>query len=151
MPETMAARIEALRALSVPELRERYREAFDGKEAPSANKDFLWRRIAWRIQEKELGGLGPEARARLEELQSAPEPQPAPPAAEAPPPEPGGIKDRRLPSSGTLLRRAYKGRMIEVKVTDAGFEYEGRPVRSLSAVAKEVTGAHWNGFLFFNL
>lgn len=59
--------------------------------------------------------------------------------------------DRRLPMSGTLLTRTYKGRAIRVQVTEAGFEYDGEVYRSLSAIAKAVTGAHWNGYPFFNL
>ncbi len=155
MPETMAKRIEILRALPLAELRKRYREAFDGKEAPTINPDYLWRKIAWRIQERELGGLSPEALARIEELKSSLDRDPAPSqdAAQgsAVPPSQDDRKDRRLPAPGTFLRRMYKDRTIEVKVLAEGFEYEGRPFKSLSAVAKQVTGANWSGYLFFNL
>ena len=155
MSETMAARIEALRTLPLQALRERYREAFDGKEAPSINPDYLWRRIAWRIQERELGGLSPAALARIEELKSCLGQAPglggndAQGPTESPPES--SRKDRRLPAPGAVLRRVYKDRTIEVKVLAGGFEFQGRPYTSLSAVAREVTGAHWNGFLFFNL
>ncbi len=145
MPETMAARIQTLRTLPLPDLRDRYREAFDGKEPPSNNRDHLWRRIAWRIQERELGGLSPDAQQRLGDVQASLDPPcPAPSLAD-------GQKDRRLPAPGTLLRRPYKDRTIEVKILNGAFEFQGRTYRSLTAVAKEVTGAHWNGFLFFNL
>ena len=56
-----------------------------------------------------------------------------------------------MPAPGTLLRRPYKGLPVEVRVLEHGFEYQGKAYRSLTAVAKRVTGAHWNGFLFFNL
>ena len=56
-----------------------------------------------------------------------------------------------MPLPGTILRREYKGRTIKVAVLDNGFEYEGDIYRSLSAVAKVVTGTHWNGYHFFNL
>ncbi len=60
-------------------------------------------------------------------------------------------RDLRLPSPGSFLRREYRGRDILVRVLDRGFEYDGRRYRSLSAIAKAVTGAHWNGLLFFGL
>ena len=60
-------------------------------------------------------------------------------------------RDIRLPKPGDVLSRCYKGRAITVRVLESGFEYEGRRFRSLTAIAKAVTGAHWNGLLFFGL
>ncbi|UCC31255.1 MAG: DUF2924 domain-containing protein [Phycisphaerales bacterium] len=60
-------------------------------------------------------------------------------------------RDIRLPKPGDVLSRCYKGRAIIVRVLESGFEYEGRRFRSLSAIAKAVTGTHWNGLLFFGL
>jgi hypothetical protein len=60
-------------------------------------------------------------------------------------------RDLRLPRPGEILRRPYRDREILVRVLEAGFEFEGRRYRSLSAVAQAVTGAHWNGWLFFGL
>jgi len=60
-------------------------------------------------------------------------------------------RDARLPMPGSVLRRNYQGREILVRVLEGGFEFEGRRYRSLSAIAKAVTGAHWNGMLFFGL
>ncbi len=59
--------------------------------------------------------------------------------------------DIRLPKPGDVFSRDYKGRAITVRVLESGFEYEGRRFRSLSAIAKSVTGAHWNGLLFFGI
>lgn len=59
--------------------------------------------------------------------------------------------DHRLPMPGALLTREYRGRTIRVRVLPKGFDYEGTVYRSLSAVAKAVTGAHWNGYLFFGI
>ena len=67
--------------------------------------------------------------------------------SEGPPPR----RDIRLPKPGDVLSRYYKGREITAYVLDSGFEYEGRRFRSLSAIAKAVTGAHWNGLLFFGI
>ncbi|MGB2986048.1 MAG: DUF2924 domain-containing protein [Phycisphaerae bacterium] len=60
-------------------------------------------------------------------------------------------RDIRLPKPGDVLSRDYKGGAIIVRVLESGFEYEGRRFRSLSAIAKAVTGAHWNGLLFFGI
>jgi hypothetical protein len=59
--------------------------------------------------------------------------------------------DTRLPPPGTLLRRDFRGKAVLVKVLSAGFEYDGRIFGSLSAIANEVTGGNWNGFVFFRL
>jgi hypothetical protein len=62
------------------------------------------------------------------------------------------VKDgSRLPLPSTLITHQYKGRLVQVKVAADGFEFEGEFYKSLSAVAKKVTGSHWNGFKFFNL
>ena len=63
----------------------------------------------------------------------------------------GRPREIRLPKPGALIRRAYKGREIVVRVLQTGFEYEGERHRSLSAIAKKITSAHWNGLLFFGL
>ena len=60
-------------------------------------------------------------------------------------------RDLRLPKPGDVLSRRYKGEDLIVRVLEAGFEFEGRRYRSLSGVAKAVTGAHWNGLLFFGI
>lgn len=146
MPETMAARIEALHALTTPELRRKFREVFDGAEPPNNSREHLWRRIAWKIQEREIGGLSPDAQQKLGDLQSLLDgslPSTASLIARQ--------KERRLPEPGTVLRRPYKGGVVEVKVLEKGFEYQGRTFRTLTAVTQAITGSHWNGFLFFNL
>ena len=61
------------------------------------------------------------------------------------------MRDMRLPPPGQCLRRDYKGREILVRVLERGFEFEGKPYRSLSAIANVATGSHWNGHLFFGL
>ena len=59
--------------------------------------------------------------------------------------------DDRLPLPGTILHAQYKGQTLQVKVLPHGFEYEGEVYKSLSAVAKAITGQHCNGYLFFRL
>ena len=150
---SIPAQIAKLQTITVSQLREEYLRVF-GEEARSRNKTWLWRRIAWRIQELEYGGLSERAKARLEELMPNAEL-----ALRTPPGRFQGtvrkagdpIRDRRIPKPGTVLLRHYKGQRLVVAVTKDGFEYDGRPYRSLSAVAREITGTHWNGLLFFGL
>lgn len=137
-------------------LRARYAELF-GEEAKSKNLPYLRKKIAFRLQEHMEGGLSEEALARIQEL--APEGQtsgirPAkrrilgPQNATSAPSEP---RDPRLPMAGTILAREFKGFAHSVTVQEHGFTFRGRTYRSLSAVAKEITGTPWNGFLFFGL
>lgn len=148
--------VAALKAMTVPELRARYAEVF-GEECRSRHKEFLWKRIIWRMQANEEGGLSERARRRAEELAKDADLRLSAPkfrAAGAGPTVCGRIEappDSRLPMPGTVLVREYKSRTIRVTVLDGGFEYGGEVYRSLSAVAQKVTGAHWSGMLFFGL
>ena len=145
-----------LQRLSVPKLRERYAEAF-GEPTTGNNKPWLSRRIAWRLQERAEGGLSERAKRRARELaddadlrvipaRPGPQANPRPPA----PPEPTS-SDPRVPPVGSAITRTYKGKVLEVNVLADGFEYRGVIFRSLSAVAKQITGSHLNGFAFFGL
>jgi len=60
-------------------------------------------------------------------------------------------RDRRIPKAGTVLTRTFEKKEIKVEVLDAGFRYDGKTWRSLSAIARTVSGTSWNGYLFFNL
>ena len=130
--------IEQLGKLPMAALRERYREVI-GLEVRTNNRAFLLRRIAHALQLR-AEGLAPS---------DAPSSQPAP--ASAPPAPPTAGRDDRLPPPGRVLEREHDGKTVRVKILEDGFEYEGRRYRSLSAIAREVTGTIWNGLLFFNL
>ena len=114
--------IQGLSRMTVGELREKYIEVF-GEETRSYHKAFLRKRIAWRLQALAEGDLSDRARRRAGEL--------------------ANDADLRL--------RAFQGRDLVVQVLDDGFAFEGRRYRSLSAIAREVTGSQWNGFAFFGL
>jgi len=60
-------------------------------------------------------------------------------------------RDLRLPPPGSVLSRWYQGNEVSVRVFERGFEWDGQRYRSLSAIARRVTGAHWNGLLFFGI
>jgi hypothetical protein len=161
MNASVLKEIEGLRRLPVGGLRDKYREVF-GEESRSNHKDFLFRRIAWRLQANAEGGLSERARRRALEIANdadlrirAPKDFGSPGSAAGRTAvttiRAGGGRDHRLPMAGTLLTRDFKGHTYVVKVLDDGFEYEGRQYRSLSAIAGEITGTRWNGFLFFGL
>ena len=156
----IATEVNALKAMTVKEMRGKYAEVF-GEPTRCRHKDYLIRRIAWRLQALEQGGLSERARRRAEELANDADLRifaPKKPLAINMPPT-GHITnaqisvshDSRLPMPGTLLTREYKGQTIQVMVLDNGFEYEGQVYRSLSRIAKVVSGSHWNGYGFFGL
>ncbi len=155
MKETILEQILALKGLPVAELQARHSELFDGKKAPSNNKTYLWQRMAYRMQELEYGGLPEEAQNKAKELTQ--EYDPINNKALRPNGTNNGTnkhcisRDRRLPMPGTIITKKYKGAEIRVKILDKGFEYNGKVYNTLTAIAKEVTGSHWNGYLFFNL
>ena len=158
MDETVIRSIEELGSLKIPVLKKRYRELF-GEESKSSNKQFLFRRIAWRLQANAEGDLSERARRRAGDIADDRDLRIRAPKEFVARPESGfgsidrtgPPKDYRLPEPGTLLTRRLGDRQIVVKVLTDGFEYESRRYRSLSAIAREVTGTRWNGLLFFGL
>jgi len=157
MAMNIGKEVAAMQRMTVAELRGKYAEVF-GEETRSRHKGHLIRRIAWRLQANEEGDLSERARRRAAELAADSDVRmtPPPPKAETA----RGLRkvsrisisqDDRLPLPGTILSREYKGQTVEVKVLPDGFEYAGEIYRTLSAVAKAVTGTHWNGYHFFRL
>src|SRR5882672_1833288 len=149
--------IAALERMTVAQLQAKYLEVF-GEPSRSGNKDFLIKRIGWRIQSQAEGSLSDRAKRRAEELARDSDIRTTMPRSREI--EDGGVERTtklasrthdRLPIPGTVLTRKYRGQQVEVKVLANGFEHEGQTYRSLSAVAKVVTGSHWNGLLFFGL
>src|SRR5437868_3249803 len=145
MDLAVLAEIEELRPMKIGALRAKYREVF-GEKSRSSNRQFLFRRLAWRLQARAEGDLGERTRRRALEIADdadlrirAPEgffvesgagdmARPLDPA--------GGRRDRRLPLPGTLLTRQFGNRRVVVKVLEDGFEYQSQRYRSLSAVAQ---------------
>ncbi|MEX2671255.1 MAG: DUF2924 domain-containing protein [Phycisphaeraceae bacterium] len=157
--------LDALRAMTTDQLRQRYAEVWDDQPR-TRHKQYLIRKIIWKMQADAEGGLAERAkrlRARAAELADVAHVRATPPkddhrpARKAAPAtrQHGGTlaatTDPRLPAVGTVLTRKYKGRLIQVTVLADGFEFDGDRYRSLSAVAKAITGSHCNGFRFFNL
>ena len=150
--------IAALQYLSIERLKERYQELC-GEETRSRNRKYLVRKLAWRIQALAEGDLSVRARQRAADLANDADARRTPPKesplgtaigpaikVELPTPT-----DGRLPAPGAAIVRNYKGRKVQVVVLTEGFEYGGEHYKSLSAVAKAITGTHCNGFRFFGL
>jgi hypothetical protein len=141
MTDTIPTRLAALKTASLPELKAQWRELF-GTEPPGYNRRFLESRLAYRIQELAYGGLKPETLKRLEALGEQ--------FADR------NITRRRIrcgamPIAGTRLVREWQGIEHTVTVLTEGYEWQGRPYRSLSAIARAITGTRWNGLVFFGL
>jgi len=158
MSMTVGEQLAALKTMTVADLRGRWSEVF-GEPTRCGNKQYLTKRIAWRIQALAEGGLSERARSRARELANDADLRLRSPARTrlAEPSGPtvvGALEPSRSPRPpvvGALLTREYKGQRVCVRVLPRGFEYEGRVFRSLTAVAREVTGSHWNGNLFFKI
>ena len=151
--------IEALRHMTVGQLKQKYGEVF-GEARRSNHKQFLFRRIAWRMQANAWGGLSERARRRALEIADDADLRIRAPrnflkveldesrtieTRVAP------TEDPRLPIPGTMLVRRYRGKDIVVRVREDGFEYDGHIHRSLSSAVRVATGTPWNGFAFFGL
>jgi hypothetical protein len=153
MNDAVRRDIEALRKLTMTALRAKYLELL-GEASRSSNRDYLFRRVAWRLQAIAAGDLSEQARERARELARDADLRLRAPATfwqELEQKRSSVPRDARIPLAGTELIREYKGRQVRVIVVEHGFEYRGRQYDSLSAIASHVTGTRWNGFAFFRL
>ena len=136
---TLAADLAALEEFSRGELRQRWEDLYGMPPPTRASRLLLLRAVAYRIQEQALGGLDPTTRRRLaraaEDLA----------AGRAPATPKWKIKP------GTRLLREWQGVVHEVIVLESDVQYRGESWPSLSAVAREITGARWSGPRFFGL
>ena len=126
--------------LALSELRQQWRTLYKFDASPHLSRELLLRAVAYRLQEVALGGLRPARQRQLRQLAQQFR-------------ETGEI--RRRPSlelkAGTRLVREWQGRTYEVLVLDEGFSWQSTHYRSLSAVARKITGTPWSGPLFFGL
>lgn len=140
MTDSVLAQLAALKTAPIAELKRKWRDLFD-HEPPPFNRRFLEHRLAYRVQELAYGGLSQETIERLDALADE---------LEGKRPKRRGALERR-PITGTRLVREWKGIEHCVAVRSENFEYRGRPYKSLSAIARQITGTRWNGWLFFGL
>jgi hypothetical protein len=159
MTATLEIQIEALGHMTPTQLRRVYNEVFN-EPSRSNNRQWLIRRVAWRMQAQAEGGLSERAKTRAAELARDEDMRLRPPTDRGP-----GLgaalrtvsgkvvsrSDQRVPVPGSVLVRPYRGKDHRVTVLPNGFEHDGTVYRSLSAVAHAITGSHWNGYHFFGL
>ena len=131
--------LEVLPALSSAELRSEWRRLYRSLP-PRLSRDLLIRAVAYRMQELRYGGLSKTIKRKLVTLATAPQSE-------------GEIVSEPIQkiSRGARLVREWNGRTHSVTVEEEGFTYAGRSYRSLTAIAREITGAHWSGPRFFGL
>jgi hypothetical protein len=141
MTDTVLARVAALKSMQINGLKQQWRDLF-GTEPPLYNRRFLESRLAYRIQELAYGGLKPETIERLEAIAED---------LDVGDPERRRRLIKNRPIAGTRLVREWQGVEHRITVLDDGYEYQGRPYKSLSAVARAITGTRWNGLVFFGL
>lgn len=140
MTDAVIGRLAAIKTMDIVALKGLWRDLF-GAEPPPYNRKFLESRLAYRVQELAYGGLKPETLKRL--------------AALAEDLEPGlggrGTRSDNRPIAGTRLMREWQGVEHCATVLADSYEYDGRPYKSLSAIARAITGTRWNGLIFFGL
>ena len=155
--ETITAQIMAIKNMPLLELQNRHKELFDTKEMPCDNKVYLIKRIVYKLQEAEYGGLSETVKAKISELMTKYDPvnnKALRPQVISAGKEVDSLpfsRDKRLPIPGTTITKKYKDQTIQVKVLEKGFEYDNTYYKSISSLVQAITGSHWNGYDFFNL
>jgi hypothetical protein len=138
--ETLEAEIRRLPDLSLAELRDRWK-ALHGNRAPqSLRRNFLARAVAYQMQVEAYGGLSNSTKRRLREIAEA---------VRRGNPDVAGVARKIRP--GTQMIRQWQNTTHVVTTTSDGFEWNGKSYKSLSAIAKQITGTNWNGYVFFGI
>ena len=133
-------KLDSLPSLTIKQLKQQWRSLYSTEPPRRVSRELLTRAVAYRIQEQVLGGLKPSTRRLLERL-----------ASDARSGRPLKLLLRASASAGTVLMRDWQGITHEVKVLDRGVLYKRKRYRSLSGVARLITGSRWSGPLFFGL
>jgi hypothetical protein len=137
--DRISAEIAASASLDLEDLKSRWRDLYDTEPPPRISRELLTRAIAYRLQEREFGGLAPATHRLLERV-----------AADL---SSHGtrVSQAHKAAPGTLLIREWRGKAHQVTVHDDGVVYRGKRYGSLSEVARLITGTRWSGPLFFGL
>jgi len=138
--EKLTGEIAGLQSLDVEQLKARWRTAYQTEAPTRFSRDLLMRAVAYRLQERALGGLKPATRRLLQRV-----------AAAAHARRPLKLKPLRTLEPGAVLIREWGGVKYKVVVLGNGFSFRSQRYGSLSAVARQITGSHWSGPLFFGL
>lgn len=137
---SLEEQIEGLNAASLAELRERWEKDCGTPPSKHVSRKLLIRTLAYEAQAKVLGGLKTSTRRKLVAIAKGQRPDP-----------PKKLPVAAKPVPGTRLLREWHGKTHIVEVTGSGFVWDGEEYSSLSAAAKAITGAKWNGRRFFGL
>ena len=138
--EKLSAEIAGLESLDLAQLRSQWKLLYEIEAPPHLSRDWLRRAVAYRIQENALGGLKPATRRLLERV-----------ADDARARKPTKVVPTRKVGPNTILIREWGGTRHEVTVVEGGAMFRGKHYRSLSQVARVITGSQWSGPLFFGL
>ena len=136
--DALAAEIAALAKASIKDLRQRWKTLYGKEPSGHIGRSFVIQAIAYRLQEKAFGGLKPSTRHLLEEF--------AHDGADG-----SAVAPSRIIQPGAMLVREWRGISHQVSVLEKEFCFRGKRYRSLSGVAREITGTRWSGPLFFGL
>jgi hypothetical protein len=139
-PKILADEIAALSEATPADLKSRWRALYGTEPPPRISRDLLIRALAYRIQEQVLGGLKPSTRRLLTKV-----------AADASARRPIQVAPAPTLTPGTVLLRDWHGTQHQVIVREDGVEFQGKQYKSLSQVARRITGTKWSGPLFFGL
>lgn len=140
MGAAIDTRITALEALTIADLQIEWRRLYRAAPPTRLSRDLLARGVAYKLQEQVHGGLSPGIRRRLRSLVEGPDKQ-----------NRSGAAPPMTLKPGARLVREWRGHVHTVNVLDDGFDYRGQRYRSLTQIARLITGVHWSGPLFFGL
>ena len=139
-PETISRKLASLESSPIKVLKQQWLALYGSEPPRHVSRELLTRAVAYRIQEQARGGLKPSTRRLLVRLGN-----------DAKGGRPLKFEPTATTSAGTVLVRDWHGTAHEVRVLDQGVLYKRKRYRSLTEVAKLITGAHWNGPRFFGL
>jgi hypothetical protein len=140
MSNEISSRLEELPRLRTAKLRVLWQELFEKPVHPKLRREMMIPILAYRIQEKAYGGLKPYTLRRLQKLAQELERDPK-----------AQLQDHQQIKTGTKLLRQWQGETHDVIVVDDGFDYRNKRYKSLSEIARQITGTRWSGPLFFGL
>jgi hypothetical protein len=132
--------LSRLPELNLGELRQQWRTLYKAEASPHLSRELLVRAVAYRMQEVALSGLRPGRQRQLRQI-----------ARQFKETGAANISPRPELKPGTRLMREWQSRTYDVLVLDDGFSWQNTRYRSLSAIARQITGTAWSGPLFFGL
>lgn len=136
----VSEQLKTLPGMAKAALCKRWQELFKSAAPKRLRKEIMLRILAYRIQEEAYGGLNPKIRKRLHQIAGSMSNNPK-----------AAIADTARAKPGTRLIRSWQGKTHTVTIEESGYQYQGRRYRSLSEIARLITGTRWSGPLFFGL